>query len=254
MVFDINVKKLKASYVSGIIWIIIGVITFIFIAVNSLPTFIKKGSLDSEVEASSVEWKIKEMPVIDLEFYSADYTFSVNEKEYICQSKYYGDMKDADSLLYYNSNNPSACLTSFDIEISTIIACILAVPLTCIIAGIFILLKRMKKNHLITHLAKYGTLIKRVPYQIYTTNRKVDGEVIKYFVVKYTFENRVTKLFKSDFFVNSNCDNYGLCDLLVDEKNLDNFIIDFEIRTTGKGEPKVIVYEQVYSDYRKINY
>lgn len=254
MVFDIDLKKYKSSYVSGIVWIIIGIITFIFIASYSLPTFISKGNYSNEVEAYKINWNTKKIDFINVEFYSAEYWYTVNEKDYICTSNYYGDMKKADPLLYYDSSNPSECLTSFDIEVSTIIALILVVPIAAIASGIFIILRKRHKNNLIYHLGKYGTLIKRVPYQIYTTNKKIDGQVIKYFIVKYTFKNGKSKLFKSDLFVNPNCDTYGLCDLLVDENNLDNFIIDLEIKTTGVGEPKVIVYEQVYSDYTKINY
>lgn len=254
MVFDIDVKKYKSSYISGILWIIIGLVLFFFIASNSIPTFISKGKLDGEAFTENITWSNKKIDFLNIEFYSAEYRYKVNNKEYICTSNYYGDMQKADPKVYYDSTDPSNCLTSFDVEVSTIIAFILVVPGACIVSGIFIVLRKLNKNKRIIHLGKYGTLIKRVPYQIYTTNKKVDGQVIKYFVVKYTFKNGPTKLFKSDFFVNPTCDNYGLCDLLVDEKNLDNFIIDFEIKTTGVGEPKVIVYEQVYSDYTKINY
>lgn len=254
MVYDIDIKKYKSSYISGIIWIIIGIVIFVFIASNSLPTFINKSKLDGVVETEKITWNTKKIDFLNVEFYSAEYRYEVNKKEYICTSNYYGDTKDADLKVYYDSSDPSNCLTSYDVDVSTIIVFILAVPIACIVSGIFIVLRKVQKNNRIIRLGKYGTLIKRVPYQIYTTNKKVDGQVIKYFVVKYTFKKGPTKLFKSDFFVNPNCDNYGLCDLLVDEKDLDNFIIDFEIKTTGIGDPKVIVYEQVYSDYTKINY
>lgn len=254
MVYDIDTKKLKVSYISGIVSLVIGIVIFIIISSYSIPTFIKKNNLSEEVQATKIEWKTKEIEPISLEFYSADYTYQVNNNTYVCSSKYYGDTQQTKMTLYYDKNNPSECLTSFDIEISTIILFILVIPIVFLFAGSTTIISRRKKNKAIDHLVTYGTLIKRVPYQIYTTNKKVDGQVIKYFIVKYTFENGVKKLFKSDFFINPDCDNYGLCDLLVDEKNLDNFYIDFEIKTTGKGEPKIILYEQIYNDYDKVNY
>ncbi|MBQ7104443.1 MAG: hypothetical protein IJN90_01155 [Bacilli bacterium] len=254
MVYDINMKKIKARYTFGISLVILGIILFIIIGSLSFPALIKSVSLKEEIVAEKMIWNIKRINVINLEFYSADYIYKVNDKVYTCESYYLGDTKIADPLVFYDVNNPNNCITSFDKDISIIVVLLLIVPTSLVLVGIFIILKKMRKNHLLKHLATYGTLIKRVPYEIYSTNKKVDGQVIKYLIVKYTFKNKVTKLFKSDFFVNDKVDTYGLCDLLVDEKNLDNFIIDFEIKTTGKGEPNIIHYEQIYSDYRKINY
>lgn len=254
MVYDINIKKIKSRYSFGIFLLVFGIILFSIIGYFSFPAIVKKASLNDEVIASKMIWNIKKINIIDLEFYKADYIYNVNNNTYKCESFYLSDTKNADTIVYYDSNNPSKCITSFDKEISFIVLMLLIVPISLILVGIFIILKKNHKNRLLKHLAKNGTLIKRVPYEIYSTNKKVDGQVIKYLVVKYTFKNKVTKLFKSDFFVNDKVDTYGLCDLLVDENNLDNFIIDFEIKTTGVGEPNIIHYEQIYSDYRKINY
>ena len=128
MVYDIDIKKYKSSYVSGIVWIIIGIIIFGFIASNSIPTFLNKAKLDGVVETEKITWNNKKIDFLNIEFYSAEYRYEVNKKEYICTSHYYGDEKDADLKVYYDSTDPSNCLTSYDVKISTIIVFMLAVP------------------------------------------------------------------------------------------------------------------------------
>lgn len=243
MVYDINIRKLKHSYLSGVILFVIGIIFLFILGSHYLSVSNIKEELSGKVTAYRVDW-INESNII-LKYYSPTYYYKIGNNEYVCNSNEYTTFKDNNDIVYYNVNEPSKCLTGLDVYVNNMVLYMLVVPAVFIICGIYIILGRMKKNRLIKRLATYGTLVKRVPYQVYSTTRKENGQVIKYLCVKYTFPDGRSKFFKSNYFTDNSCDNHGVCDLLFDEKNLNSYFIDFEIKTTGKGEPKIINYEQI---------
>lgn len=110
----------------------------------------------------------------------------------------------------------------------------------CLI-GIIDIIRAIYKYIVTKRLARCGVLVKGLPYSLTKSNTKVNGEALMYICTFYTFPNGKEKKLKSEP-LSGKLLNYsdGLCDLLFDPNNYNNYFLDYEITTTGIGNPQII--------------
>jgi len=121
----------------------------------------------------------------------------------------------------------------------------LLLPLIFIAIGGVILIKNIKKIKVMKQLANNGILVKGIPYELVHTNITVNGRSIQAMSINYQFPDGSIKTLKGLPLYKSRMHNYdsGLCDLLYDPSNYNNYYIDFEIELTGVGTPHVEYYK-----------
>ncbi len=243
MVYNINFKKTKFNKIFGVVFLSMGLLFFIIFGSISINGIIKKNSLDASVKAKNVEWKESYDHEDNSVTYSPIYYYEVDNKQYICDSNVYSNIQKSSGIVYYDSNNPSKCMTDFESNSNWIFLFFLLIPTIFIGVGIAFIKSYSKRQKKLKKLATTGVLVKGIPYQIIDSNTSVNGRRLKCFSIMFTFPNGTTKNIVSDPAYDHVLSDYdGKCDLLYDPNNYDNYFIDFEITTTGVGNPNIIYY------------
>ena len=111
--YDIDVKNVKKGKKFFLLFVVIGIILFIVFGIIGVAGQVKYKSLDYQVEAT----KIEENPHYNSDdeiMYSPIYHYEVNGTAYTCKSTISSNTPPSDSqrIVYYDSKNPSKCMTS----------------------------------------------------------------------------------------------------------------------------------------------
>ena len=91
-------------------------------------------------------------------------------------------------------------------------------------------------------LAKSGVLVKGIPYELVASGHTVNNIPLMCISCEYTFPNGEARELKGEPLKDKLIEATEYCDLLFDPNNYDNFFVDFEITTTGTGNPNIIYY------------
>ena len=137
--------------------------------------------------------------------------------------------------VYYDSKNPSKCMTEESLSFNRIFLLFLILPIIFITIGLVGILKINKRIKKINDLNQYGKLIKNLPYHMENTNMTVNGVPVQRPVVEYTLSTgSVITLYGDPRNDKKSFDEDGMVDLIIDENDPNNYYIDFEInRLTG---------------------
>lgn len=229
--YQINYKNLKKGYSFYGIFLIVGLIfTILFLWLMYGPS-IKKLSMDGEVKAYEVDVRISGSGKMR----SAIYYYEVDGKKYdytvIPDSMTVSSQKFKEkNTIYYNSNDPSECIseyevTQYDANILFIIF-ILIFP----IIGLKGIINNKKRIDKVKNLAQNGTLIKNLKYELVRTGMKVNGRKVMAIQVEYELPSgSVIKLTGDPRYDFKSHDADGYVDLLIDLNDIDNYYIDFDI-------------------------
>lgn len=247
MIYNVNLKRNKALLSIGLIFTIIGAIFLILFGTFVFLDLSKKKSLDGEIAAYDVEWS-SHINDEGNELYSPTYYYEVNGNKYICTSNSSSSTKSGKGIVYYDTTNPSKCMTDFESNSSFLFMIFLIIPLLFIIIGLFFIRKYINRNKVIKRLAYDGVLVKGIPCQIVNSNISLNNVPLKCLSISYKFPDGNIRNLKSDplHIINS---NLMVCDLLYDANNYNNYYIDWEIIPTGFGSPNIIYYQQMDSTY-----
>lgn len=241
--YKINYKNARKNFTLPIIFLIVGIIfliVFVFIFISNQN---KEKKLDAQVNAYNIEWL--EDHDEDGLTYKPIYYYEIDGVEYQCSSSISSNSKNAKGIVYFNTKNPSECLTDYDKQSSILFLIFIILPVIFIIIGGVILIANIKKIKALKQLAINGTLIKGIPYELVNTNISVNGRTLQAISINYKFPTGSVRNIKSLPLYKlkmSDLDS-GLCDLLYDPSNYDNYYIDFEIGLTGVGTPHVEHYK-----------
>lgn len=238
--FDINIKNVKKGKRLFYIFLIAGVLFFILISGILVSNIIKLNSLDSTVLSTSVEVK----SYINDEgttMYSPVYYYVVNGLSYSCSSNSSSSINPGteNKTVYYDSSNPTNCMTEYSKSSSYIIAIFLIIPIVCIGIGVINIKKANKRIKTILELNQKGKLVKNLPYRLENTGMTVNNVPLQRPVVDYTLGNGMTVTLYGDArHDRKHFDKDGMVDLLIDENNPDNYFIDFEINRSSGNLPE----------------
>lgn len=244
MVYNVDLKKARGPLSFGIIFTLVGVLFLVIMGGIFISSFNKKNSMDAETKATNIVWE-EHYDSEDGTTYSPNYEYEVNGTIFVCHSSTSSSIKSGDGIIYYNSNNPGDCMTDFDNNTNGFLFIFLLLPIIFIVVGALQLKKCFTKVKIAKELAKSGILVKNLPYQLVNSNISVNNVPLKCICIAYKFPDGVLREIKSEPLKgNILSDADGMCDLLYDANNYNNYFIDFNITPTGVGNPNIIYYNQ----------
>ena len=234
--YDIDTKNVKNGKKFYFIFLAVGVFFLVILGWILISSYIKLNGLDSTTTSTKV---IVHSHINDegSTLYSPVYYYEVNGKEYMCSSNSSSSIHPGTSnkIVYYDSKNPSTCMTEYSKSSNKILLIFMLLPLIFIVMAVINMRKISKRTKLINELNQKGKLVKNLPYHLEDTGMAVNGVQIKRPVVDYTLPSgSVITLYGDPRHDRKTSDADGMVDLVIDEKNPDNYFIDFEInRLTG---------------------
>ena len=236
--YDINYKNFKAERFIYKIFIYIGIFILLILDGIVAVNIIRKNSFDSYVVTRHIEIESHEDDEGEI-MYTPIYHYSVNEREYKCKPSSSSSNKPSIRYgkVYYNSNNPSKCMTDYSLKANKILLMLNIIPLGFIIPGTLLTSKVNKKIKRLKKLNETGKLVKGIPYISENTNIYMNGQILPRIKVEYRLKTgEITTLTSGPIF-DTKHSNSSTVDLLIDENNPDNYFIDFEINRKNGNLP-----------------
>lgn len=226
--YNINYKKYHKELIFGFILLIIGILFLSLYMSYVFKGAFKKLFLNEKVESINID--VNKMVTDDGILYSPVYEFKVNNMVYYCDVENASKIKPnkKELLVYYDSNNPNNCVNEYEASPSIYSYIILFFPMFSIALGLFAIVFSIKDIKVLNNLEKKGTLIKNLIYKIEEIEIK-KRKTIKVIGVDYIFEDGSIVHLISDI-PKEDIDMFGYIDLLIDENNINNFYIDFNIK------------------------
>lgn len=244
--YDIKVDNVKKGKKFFYIFLIAGILFLAIMLGVLIINVTKLKSLDASTMSTSIDIN-QYINDEGSDMYSPIYHYKVDGKEYTCSSNSSSSVRpsESNSLVYYDSKDPSRCMTEYSKSGNALLLVFLIIPLICIAVGVINIKKVNKRIQIIKDLNMKGKLVKNLTYRLENSNMSVNGVAIQLPVVDYTLPNGVTVTLRGDPRHDKKvCDADGMVDLVIDENNPENYFIDFEInRLTGN----------LQSDYYKEN-
>jgi len=186
--------------------------------------------------------------------YSPIYYYEVNGQNYSCSSNTSSSNNPGtkNKNVYYDSKNPSNCMTEYSKSINYIILISLLLPIIFILVAVINIRKVNKRVKVILELNQKGKLIKNLPYRLENTGMSVNNVPIQRPVIDYTLSSGIkVTLYGDARHDKKHYDADGLVDLLIDESNPENYYIDFEINRLSGNLPQDY-YQQSTMDQNNI--
>lgn len=237
--YDINTENVKKGKKFFLIFIIVGIVFLIIFGAISITSFVKYKSLDYQVEAI----KIDENSYYDSDneiMYSPIYYYEVNGTSYTCKSSLSSNRppRDSQRIVYYDSKNPSECMTSYSKSGNSLLLLLLLIPIIALVIGIMNTLKINKRIKQINALNSNGKLVKNLPFYLEDTGMSVNNVTIQRPVVDYILPSGERVKLKGDPRHDQKLsDADGMVDLVIDETNPSNYFIDYEINRLSGNLP-----------------
>lgn len=234
--YDIDISNLKKGKKFYFSFLAVGVLLFLIIGGILIFSYIKLISLDSKTISTRVDVN-RRIGDEGGTMYSPIYYYEVNGKSYSCSSRVSSNINPGteNKTVYYDSKNPSECVTEYSKTVNYILVVFLILPISFISFSVVYIRKISKRVKKVQELNQKGKLIKNLPYHLENTGMFVNRVAIQRPVVDYVLPSGITiplygdprhdgKIFDAD----------GMVDLVIDENNPDNYFIDFNInRLTG---------------------
>lgn len=237
--FDINIDNIKKGKRFFCIFLVIGILFLLIFGGIYVFNVVKLNKLDSTVLSTRVEVK-SHINDEGTTMYSPIYHYEVNGEGYICNSNSSSNNNPGtkNKTVYYDSKNPSNCMTEFSKSENKILLLFLFLPIIFILVGVINMLKINKRVKAINELNQKGKLIKNLPYRLEDTGMVFNNVPIQKPVVDYVLPSgEIITLSGDARHDNKYSDADGMVDLLIDEGNLNNYYIDFEINRLGGNLP-----------------
>lgn len=234
--FDIDINNVKKGRRFYYIFLFIGILFFIIFGAIYVSNVKKLNSLDS----TTLSTKVEVTSYIDDEgsrMYSPVYYYEVNGQSYSCSSSASSSNNPGteNKTVYYDSSNPSRCMSEYSKSSNTFIFIFLAIPVIFVIVAIVNIRKVNKKIKTIKELNQNGKLVKNLPYRLENSGIVVNNVPVERPVIDYRLSTgEYVTLYGEPRHDRKYADADGMVDLLIDESNPKNYFIDFEInRLTG---------------------
>jgi hypothetical protein len=238
--YDINLKNVKKEKNIYRIFLYIGIIILLIIDSIVLASKLKLRTLDSYAITRNIEI-VSHIDDDGDEMYTPVYHYNVNDESYECKSGVSSSNRPTikKGKVYYDSKNPSRCMTDYSIKANKILIILNIIPLTSIGIGLFFINKVNNKIKRIKKLNETGKLVKGLPYHMENSNITVNGSSILKIAIEYQLPSGETKtLYGEPRFDRKHSDSDNLVDLLIDENDPDNYFIDFEINRSSGNRPE----------------
>ncbi len=237
--YNINVNNVKEGKKVYLIFLIVGLLIMGIIVGIILSSYAKLQSLDSSIISTKVEVNSYYDSEESLVYYPT-YYYNVNGEDYTCTSTISSSTNPGTSnkKVYYDSKNPTNCMTEYSKSNNVILLVFLILPLTSIVVAIINMRKINKRVKIINELNQKGKLVKNLQYHLENTNICVNNVQIQRPVVDYTLPSgKIKTLYGDPIYDKKTFDSDGMIDLVIDESNPNNYFIDFEINRISGNLP-----------------
>ena len=236
--YDINYKNLKTERIIYRIFIYIGILILLILDGIVAVNIIRKKSFDSYAITRHIEIESYEDDEGYI-MYKPVYYYNVNENQYMCKpSSSTSNMKKIRyGKVYYDSNNPSKCMTDYTLKANKILLILNIIPIGFFIPGFLLTSKTNKKIKKIKKLNETGKLVKGLPYSLENTNVSINGQALKRIKVEYRLKTGELTTLTSGLIFDTKKSDSNTVDLLIDENDSDNYFIDFEINRKNGNLP-----------------
>lgn len=229
--YNINYKNIKKGRNFGLIFLIIGLVIFGIMAALLISNISKRNSLDASVQAYRIDDNCRTNSDGDY-MCSPIYYYTISGNNFVCRSSSSSSVTTSSSkdLVYYNSSNPSECMTEYESGTSIFLYLFIILPIIFIAVGVKQVMNVQKRIKKIKYLEEHGTLIKGLIYVMEPTNMTVNGRTVMRPAVDYQLPSGSIIHLQGDprhDGVSNDAD--GLVDLLIDLNDPSNYYIDFEI-------------------------
>lgn len=238
--FDINTKNVKKGRRFFYIFLAAGILFLFIFGGMFVSNTIKSNSLNSTVLSTRVEIK-SYVNDEGTTMYSPVYYYEVNGQNYSCDSNSSSSINPGtqNKNVYYDSKNPSNCMTEYSKTGNYITLLFLLLPIIFILVAVINIRKVNKRVKAILELNRKGKLIKNLPYRLENTGMVVNNVPIQRPVIDYTLPTGTTiTLYGDARHDKKHFDADHMVDLLIDESNPDNYYIDFEINRLSGNLPQ----------------
>lgn len=232
--YDINLKNVKNGKKFFMVFFVVGILFGVILLGVFAGTMLKGNSLDSETMSTKVD--LNEYYDDGDIMYNPVYTYEVDGKEYTCTSGISSSVRPSSKNIkvYYDSKNPSKCLTDYSKNSSYFFLLFLIIPIVFIVMSVVNFKKINKRIAIINSLNENGKLVKGLPYRLENTGMVVNNVPIQRPVIDYALANgSIIQLYGDPRHDRKVADQDGLVDLVIDESNPENYFIDFEINRVG---------------------
>ena len=238
--YKVNSENLKGSFSISNLILFIGLVAFIIIGLVIFPAKIKEATYTEKVEAYDDDFYYYSTD----EIYKVKFYYLVDGKEYsLTTNADKDDRNNYDLTIYYKNNNPESAISKYEIEKANDNFFLLIIPGVLLLFGFIMTINSLIKVLKVQKLTKKGILVKNIPYMLIDKKAEINGHKIMAYCITYTFPNGNTKDLVSNG-IHTRVSKEGVCDLLYDPNNYSNYYIDKNIKTTGKGNPTIIYYQQ----------
>lgn len=237
--YDINLKNVKNGKKFFMVFFVVGILFGVILLGVFAGTMLKGNSLDSETMSTKVD--LNEYYDDGDIMYKPVYTYEVDGKEYTCSSGISSSVRPSSKNIkvYYDSKNPSKCLTDYSKNSSYFLLLFLIIPIVFIVMSVVNFKKINKRIATINSLNENGKLVKGLPYRLENTGMVVNNVPIQRPVIDYALANgSIIQLYGDPRHDRKVADQDGLVDLVIDESNPENYFIDFEINRVGGNRPE----------------
>lgn len=244
MLYKIDYRKTRGRNTVGYAFVIFGIVFLGILFATLGPSFLEPYKYDKSVTPYEVTSDYYYDNNTAAYHQRKIYYYTVNGENYSCISEYAG--KEDLKYVYYNSENPYECKVSSNNNgisgsgIFIISLFFFFVPTVILASGFKNLIQSGEKTRMARKLAKSGVLVKGIPYELVASGHIVNNIPLMCISCEYTFPNGESRELKGEPLKDKLIEDTEYCDLLFDPNNYDNFFVDFEITTTGKGNPKII--------------
>ena len=255
--YDIDTSNVKKGIKFFLMFLVVGVFFLGILLAILIMNIINYKSLDSEIMSNHVEINTYE----DSDggtMYSPTYYYNIRGKEYKCSSQGSSSIMPStkNRKVYFDSKNPSRCMTDYSRGSNKWILLFLLLPIVFISVAVYNIIKVNKRIKLINELNTTGKLVKNLPYRLENTGMSVNGVQIQRPVVDYTLPSGTTITLQGDPRHDKKvADKDGMVDLIIDEANPNNYFIDFEInRLSGNLPTDYYTNDQIFQNNGNNNF
>ena len=172
--------------------------------------------------------------------YRVTYHYEIDDNEYTCavDTFSYKRFDARKHHIYYDSQNPSRCMTEYEKNLNPNFLALIAVGAIIIVISLFNTLKVLGQLHVIKKLNQSGKLVKNLPCTMTAISAKAKHAKIRRPVVHYTLPSGTSiTLNGSPRYDRQESDTEILIDLVIDEENPDHYFMDLEINRLAGNEP-----------------
>ena len=183
-----------------------------------------------------VKSNISEYIPTDNNMYKKIYYFDADNRQFSCLDSVVINNKNNKidkKTIYYNFEDPNVCTTNIIKKTNLIVYIFIILLCIPLLIGLIGMIKINKKINKIKMLSKCGKLVKNLQYEVVEIKKK-NGNILYKAKTKYKVKNQVLILYSESIYDKKLFKEYPTIDLLINENDVNDYYLDFNIQVENK--------------------